>query len=41
MKLKQNKVTAMNRAGNSSSQGAVSIWLAPSEISTPQLVSGS
>ena len=31
----------MNKAGKISSQGAVSIWLAPSEISTPQLVSGS
>src|SRR4051812_15019738 len=40
-KLKQNKVTAMNRAGNSNIQGAVSIWSAPSEIKTPQLVSGS
>ncbi len=41
IKLKQKRVTARNTAGNISSQGADSICLAPSEISTPQLVSGS
>src|SRR6185437_8471804 len=41
MKLKQNKVTAMNSAGKISIHGAVSSWFAPSEISTPHDVSGS
>jgi hypothetical protein len=40
MKLKQNSVIARKVAGKIRSQGALSIWSAPSAISTPQLVSG-
>ena len=41
MKLKENRLTAGKVAGKTRSQGALSIWAAPSAIRTPQLVSGS
>ena len=41
MKLKEKSVAARKTAGKTSIQGANSITLAPSEISTPQEVSGS